>query len=142
MIGKAIEDLRVGDRAEFAKTISESDVYLYAGITGDLNPAHINEVYAAGTFFKTRIVHGMLLGGLISGVLGCKLPGPGTIYIRQDLEFLAPVHMGDTITAAVEVALIDLERKRVRMKTTCVNQDGTMVLSGEAVVSPPKKPKS
>ena len=142
MIGKTIEELRVGDKAEFTKTLSESDVYLYAGVTGDLNPAHVNEDYARKTFFKTRIVHGMLLGGLISGVLGNKLPGPGTIYIRQELDFLAPVRFGDTITAAVEIAEIDGEQKRVKLKTTCVNQEGTMVLKGEATVSPPKKPKS
>jgi len=141
MIGKTIEELRVGDRAEFTKTLSETDVYLYAGITGDLNPAHINEEYAGKTFFKTRIVHGMLLGGLISGVLGSRLPGPGTIYIRQDLQFLAPVRMGDTVTAAVEVAEINTEQKRVRLKTTCTNQEGSLVLEGEALVSPPKKAK-
>jgi 3-hydroxybutyryl-CoA dehydratase len=141
MVGKTIEELRVGDRAEFSKTLSETDVYLYAGVTGDLNPAHINEEYAGKTFFKTRIVHGMLLGGLISGVLGNKLPGPGTIYIRQEMDFLAPVRFGDTVTAAVEIAEINREKKRVTLKTTCVNQEGTVVLEGEAVVSPPKKPK-
>jgi 3-hydroxybutyryl-CoA dehydratase len=142
MIGKTIEDLRVGDRAEFSKTLSEADVYLYAGVTGDLNPAHIDEEYAKKTFFKTRIVHGMLLAGLISGVLGNKLPGPGTVYIRQELNFLAPVRIGDTITASVEIIEITAEAKRARVKTTCVNQEGTVVLDGEAIVSPPKKPKS
>jgi 3-hydroxybutyryl-CoA dehydratase len=142
MIGKTIEELRVGDRAEFSKTITETDVYLYAGVTGDLNPAHINEEYAKKTFFKTRIVHGMLLAGLISGVLGNKLPGPGTVYIRQELNFLAPVRMGDTITASVEILEIMAEAKRIRAKTTCVNQEGTLVLDGEAIVSPPKRPKS
>jgi 3-hydroxybutyryl-CoA dehydratase len=142
MIGKTLEELRVGDRAEFSKTISETDVYLYAGVTGDLNPAHINEEYAKKTFFKTRIVHGMLLAGLISGVLGNKLPGPGTVYIRQELNFLAPVRMGDTITASVEIIEIMAEAKRIRAKTTCVNQEGTLVLDGEAIVSPPKKPKA
>jgi 3-hydroxybutyryl-CoA dehydratase len=142
MIGKTIEELRVGDRAEFSKTITETDVYLYAGVTGDLNPAHINEEYAKKTFFKTRIAHGMLLAGLISGVLGNKLPGPGTVYIRQELNFLAPVRMGDTITASVEIIEIMAEAKRIRAKTTCVNQEGTLVLDGEAIVSPPKRPKS
>jgi 3-hydroxybutyryl-CoA dehydratase len=141
MIGKTIAELRVGDRAEFSKTITETDVYLYAGVTGDLNPAHINEEYAKRTFFKTRIVHGMLLAGLISGVLGNKLPGPGTVYIRQELNFLAPVRIGDTITASVEIIEITAEAKRVRAKTTCVNQEGTLVLDGEAIVSPPKRPK-
>jgi 3-hydroxybutyryl-CoA dehydratase len=141
MIGKTIEELQVGDRAEFSKTISEADVYLYAGITGDLNPAHMDEEYAKKTFFKSRIAHGMLLGGLISGVLGNKLPGPGTIYIRQEMEFLAPVRFGDTVTAAVEISEINREQKRVKVKTTCVNQEGTLVLTGEAVVSPPKRAK-
>jgi 3-hydroxybutyryl-CoA dehydratase len=142
MIGKTIDELNPGDRAEFSKTLSESDVYLYAGVTGDLNPAHINEEYAKKTFFKSRIVHGMLLAGLISGVLGNRLPGPGSIYIRQELNFLAPVLIGDTITASVEIIEVMTEAKRVRVKTTCVNQDGVMVLDGEAIVSPPKKPKA
>jgi len=139
--GKTIEDIHVGDAAEFAKTISESDIYLFAGITGDLNPAHINEAYAAKTFFKTRIAHGMLLGGFISAILGNQLPGPGTIYVRQELNFLAPVRMGDTITTRAEVLEIIAEKNRVRLKTTCVNQEGTMVLEGEAIVSPPKANK-
>jgi 3-hydroxybutyryl-CoA dehydratase len=141
MIGKTLQELRIGERAEFTKTISESDVYLYAGVTGDLNPAHINEEYAKKTFFKTRIVHGMLLGGLISGVLGNKLPGPGTIYLSQHLDFLAPVRIGDTITASIEVSEIMETEKRARLKTICVNQDGLKVLDGEALVSPPKAPK-
>lgn len=138
MMGKSIEELRVGDAAEFTKTISESDIYLYAGVTGDLNPAHINEAHAQQTFFKTRIAHGMLTAGFISAVLGMQLPGPGTIYLRQELNFLAPVRIGDTITARAEVAEIIAEKNRVRFKTTCVNQDGTLVLDGEAMVSPPK----
>jgi 3-hydroxybutyryl-CoA dehydratase len=142
VIGKTIEDLRVGERAEFTKTISESDVYLYAGVTGDLNPAHINEEYAKKTFFKTRIAHGMLLGGLVSAVLGNRLPGPGTVYIRQNMEFLAPVHIGDTITASVEVMEILQKVRRVKLRTKCVEQHGTTVLDGEALVSPPKKPKA
>lgn len=141
MIGKTIGELKVGDVAELAKTISESDIYLYAGITGDFNPAHINEAYAAKTFFKTRIAHGMLLGGFISAIIGTQLPGPGTIYIRQELNFVAPVRIGDTITARAEVAEIIGEKNRVRIKTTCVNQDGTLVLDGEAIVSPPKASK-
>ena len=138
MIGKTIDELKVGDVAEFAKTISEADVYMFAGVTGDLNPAHINESYAQKTFFKTRIAHGMLLAGFISAVIGTRLPGPGTIYIRQELNFLAPARMGDTITAQVEVAQVLTEKKRVVLKTTCINQEGTLVLDGEALVSPPK----
>jgi 3-hydroxybutyryl-CoA dehydratase len=142
MIGKTIEELGVGDRAEFAKTVSESDVYLYAGLTGDFNPAHINEPFAKKTFFKTRIAHGMLPAGFISTVLGTLLPGPGTIYMGQTLKFRAPVQMGDTITASAEVIEINAEKNRATLKTVCRNQNGVVVLDGEAVVSPPKAPRS
>jgi 3-hydroxybutyryl-CoA dehydratase len=141
MIGKTMNELNVGDAAEFSKTISESDVYLFAGITGDLNPAHINEAYAQKTFFKTRIAHGMLSAGFVSAVLGNQLPGPGSIYVRQELNFLAPMRIGDTITARVEVIEKNTEKNRVKLRTTCVNQDGTKVTEGEAVISPPKPPK-
>ncbi|MCK4533885.1 MAG: MaoC family dehydratase [Syntrophobacterales bacterium] len=141
MIGKTIDQIKVGDTAELSKTISETDVYLYAGISGDFNPAHINEVYAGKTFFKTRIVHGMLPAGFISAILGTELPGPGTIYIKQELKFLAPVHIGDTITARAEVVEVIAEKNRIRLKTTCSNQEGTIVLDGEATASPPRAPK-
>ena len=136
--GKTMAELNLGDFAEFSKTVSEADVYSYAGVTGDFNPAHINETYAAGTFFKGRIAHGMLAGGFISTVIGTILPGPGTIYIRQELNFIAPVRIGDTITARVEVMEKKVEKNRVRLRTRCVNQDGTLVVDGEALVSPPK----
>ena len=142
MIGKTINELNLGDRAEFTKTVSESDVYLYAGVTGDFNPAHINEPYAEKTFFKTRIAHGMLPAGFISAILGTRLPGPGTIYIGQTLNFTAPVHIGDTITASVEVAEIMADKNRIRLKTVCENQNGVIVLDGEAVVSPPKQSRA
>ena len=138
MIGKTIDELKIGDTAEFSKTVSESDIYQYAGVTGDFNPAHINEDYAKKTFFKTRIAHGMLSAGFISTVIGTKLPGTGSIYIKQDLNFLAPVRIGDTITARVEVTEIMDGKNRVRLKTVCVNQEGNPVLDGQAVVSPPK----
>ena len=141
MIGKTIDELKIGDSAEFTKTVSEADIYLYAGITGDFNPAHINEAYARETFFKTRIAHGMLSAGFISAVIGTKLPGTGTIYMKQDLSFLAPVRIGDTITARVEVIDVLAEKNRVKLKTTCVNQEGVQILDGEAVVSPPKPPR-
>lgn len=140
-IGKMIDEIRLHESAEFSKTISESDVYLYAGVTGDLNPAHIDEEYARQTFFKTRIAHGMLAAGLISAVLGTRFPGPGTVYVRQELSFLAPVRIGDTITARVEVIEILEDKKQIRLKTTCSRQDGTLVLDGEAVVSPPRPKK-
>jgi len=139
--GKSIDHLKVGDFAEFGKTVTETDIYLYAGITGDFNPAHVNEEFAKNTFFKTRIAHGMLTAGFISAIIANQLPGPGTIYIKQDLNFLAPVKIGDTITGRVEVLELISEKNRVRLKTTCVNQDGVMVLTGEGIVSPPKAPK-
>ncbi len=141
MIGRTIDEIHVGDTSEFTKTVSESDVYLYSGISGDTNPAHINEEYAKTTFFKTRVAHGMLSAGFISTVLGNRLPGAGTIYVKQELRFLAPVHMGDTITAKVEVLEVISEKNRVKLRTYCVNQDGTTILDGEALVSPPKAPK-
>jgi 3-hydroxybutyryl-CoA dehydratase len=139
MNGKSIEEMTIGDTAEFAKTVSESDIYQYAGVTGDFNPAHINEAYAANTFFKTRIAHGMLSAGFISNVLGNQLPGPGAVYIRQNLNFLAPVRIGDTIKAVVEVVDLDKDKNRVTLKTQCFNQDGTVVIDGEAALSPTKK---
>ena len=139
--GKSIDKLQVGDAAEFAKTVSETDIYLYAGITGDFNPAHVNENYAKNTFFKTRIAHGMLTAGFISAIIANQLPGTGTIYLKQELSFLAPVHIGDTITARVEILELNTEKNRVRLKTTCSNQDGVTVLDGFGLVSPPKAPK-
>jgi 3-hydroxybutyryl-CoA dehydratase len=138
MIGLTYEQLEVGDSSEFSKTVSESDVYMYAGISGDLNPAHINEAYAAGTYFKNRIAHGMLSAGFISAVIGMQLPGPGTIYMGQTLRFLAPVRIGDTVTARVELVEKIDDKKRVRLATTCRNQEGTQLISGEALVSPPR----
>jgi 3-hydroxybutyryl-CoA dehydratase len=141
MIGKTIEELKVGDTARFSKTVSESDVYLFAGLTGDLNPAHVNEDYAKDTFFKTRIAHGMLSASFISTVIGTMLPGPGTVYMGQQVSFMAPVKFGDTVTAIVEVVEIMIDKKRVRLKTYCINQENTTVVDGEALVSPPRTPK-
>jgi 3-hydroxybutyryl-CoA dehydratase len=138
MIGKTIDQIKLGDKADFQKTITETDVYLFAGITGDLNPAHINQVAAEQTMFKGRIVHGMLVSGLISTVLGMYLPGPGTIYLGQEVKFMAPVRMGDTIKAEVEVVEIIAEKNRIKLKTTCYNQDNKVVIDGLATVMPPK----
>jgi 3-hydroxybutyryl-CoA dehydratase len=142
MIGKTFDQLAIGDTDRFSKTVTDTDIYLFAGVTGDFNPAHIDEAYAQGTFFKTRIAHGMLSAGFISAVIGTRLPGPGTVYMRQTLDFLAPVRIGDTVTATVEVIEKMADKKRVRLKTTCVNQEGTRVLAGEALVSPPRPPKT
>lgn len=133
-----VYDMKVGDKASFSKTVSESDVYLFAGISGDLNPAHINQVHAEGTMFKGRIAHGMLSAAFISTVLGTVLPGPGTIYIAQELRFTAPVRFGDTVTATVSVSELDKENNIAKLETVCVNQSGTIVIKGTATVMPPK----
>ncbi|MBV1758113.1 MAG: MaoC family dehydratase [Dethiosulfatibacter sp.] len=122
----------------FVKTISESDVYLFAGITGDFNPAHINEEYARESVFKTRIAHGMLTASLISTVLGTKLPGPGTIYLSQDTKFLKPVLIGDTIAAIVKIVDLNKEKNKVKLETICINQKNETVLEGFALVKAPK----
>lgn len=137
--GKTIEELQIGLSARFSKTITEADVYLFAGITGDLNPAHVDEEFAKNTFFKTRIAHGMLTAGFISTIIGTMLPGPGSIYIRQEVNFLKPVRIGDTVTATAEVAEVMAEKKRVRLNTFCTNQNGEVVLDGLAIVSPPRR---
>lgn len=139
MLGKSIDEIKVGDYATFQKTISETDVYMYAGISGDINPAHVNEEFMKDSMFKGRIVHGMLTAGLISAVLGTQLPGPGTIYLSQDLKFKAPVRFGDTIEAKVKVDEMIVEKNRIICETICTNQEGTVVLSGYATVMPPKK---
>ena len=133
-----IQEMKIGDHASVTKTVSETDVYLFAGITGDLNPAHTNEVAASKTMFKTRIAHGMLGAGFISAVLGMYLPGPGTIYMGQELKFTKPVDIGDTVTATATVEEIILEKNRVILDTTVVNQDGEVVIKGKATVMPPK----
>lgn len=138
-LGKTVSEMNVGDFATFTKTVSESDVYQFAGVTGDLNPAHINHEFASNSIFKERIAHGMLSAGFISAVLGTKLPGPGTIYLKQELAFLAPVKIGDTVTAKVEVKDLNQEKNRVVLRTLCTNQNGKEVLDGEAVMMPPKK---
>ena len=138
MKGYTIKELEVGQSASISKTVAESDVYLYAGITGDLNPAHVNEEFAKGSMFKERIAHGMLSAGFISAVMGMHLPGPGAIYIGQTLKFTAPVKIGDTITATVEVIEKFEEKNRIKLKTTCTNQDGVVVIDGEATIMPPK----
>ena len=127
-------ELQVGQSAEFTKTVTETDVVMYAGITGDFNPMHINEEYARHSQFSGRIAHGMLTAGFISAVLGMKLPGEGSIYMNQTLRFTKPVRIGDTITARIEVIELFPEKKRVRLATTCRNQNGDSVLAGEALV--------
>ncbi len=134
--GKTIDQLNIGDRASISKLITERDVIRFAELTGDINPIHMDKLYAEQTVFGERIAHGMLTASLISAVLGIKLPGPGNIYVSQSLKFRAPVKFGDIIEAEVEVVEKILERNRVHLKTTCRNQDGTVVLEGEAIVIP------
>ncbi|AGF55853.1 MULTISPECIES: MaoC family dehydratase [Clostridium] len=138
MNGLTIKELNIGDKASFQKTITETDVYLYAGITGDLNPAHINQVEAEKTMFQGRIAHGMLTAGLVSAVLGMQLPGPGSIYLGQELKFVAPVKIGDTIKAEVEVIEKFEDKNRIKLSTICTNQNGVEVLVGVANIMPPK----
>jgi 3-hydroxybutyryl-CoA dehydratase len=125
-------DLKIGMKASVAKTITETDVVLYAGITLDTNPAHLNEEHAKNTMFKKRIAHGMLTAGLVSAVLGTKLPGEGSIYLGQELRFKAPVYMGETITAEAEIIELIDEKNQIILQTTCTNQDGKVVLDGKA----------
>ena len=131
---KTFDEIQLGEKASFSKTISETDMYLFAGITGDFNPLHINEGYAKNTIFKGRIAHGILTAGLISAVLGTKLPGLGSIYLSQTLKFKAPVRIWDTITAEIEVVEKIEEKSNVRLKTICKNQEGRVVIDGEAIV--------
>jgi 3-hydroxybutyryl-CoA dehydratase len=128
---------KVGDSAEITKIFSEEDVFLFAGITGDRNPVHISKEYAAASRFGERIVHGILTAGLISAVIGMKLPGPGCLYVSQTLNFLGPVKIGDEITAVAEIVEV-ISEKRLRIRTRCFNQRKDTVLDGEAIIIPPR----
>ncbi len=134
ILKRKYSDIKVGDKASISKTITEHDIYTYAGLVGDFNPVHVNEEEARKTMFGGRIAHGMLVAGFISTVLGTGLPGAGTIYLEQSLKFLAPVRIGDTVTAEVEVIEKFDEKKRMRLRTRVYNQDGKVVVDGEALV--------
>ena len=138
MTGKTIQQLQVGDKAELRKTFIEEDVAEFARVSGDSNPAHMDENYAKTTQFKTRIVHGMLAGSLFSALLGTDLPGVGTIYTGQTLKFTRPVHFGEEITASVTVKELNEERNRAVFECLAVNPQGEPVIIGEATVMPPK----
>ncbi len=138
MDGHVFEDLAIGMTASVAKTITEADILLYAAVSTDTNPVHIDAEAAEQSLFKGRIAHGMLSAGLISAALGTRLPGPGTIYLSQSLRFRAPVRPGDTVTATVAVTALDAERKRVTLKTTCFVK-GKPVIEGEALVQVPAR---
>jgi len=137
--GKSIDELRVGDSAQISKTITEGDIELFARVTGDFNPVHLDQAYAEKTMFKGRIAHGLLSVGLLSSILGNILPGYGTIYLSQEVKFLAPVRIGDTITARVEVIELIPEKNKAKFRTTCINQDGKMVVDGVAWGMPSKR---
>ena len=129
-----IDEIQVGQVAEMAKTVTEADVTLVAGVTGDFNPVHVDAEVAAQSRFGERIAHGMLSAGFISAVLGMRLPGTGSIYLSQSLRFTKPVRIGDTVTARVEVVEVLATKRRVRLATVCRNQQGETVVEGEAVV--------
>jgi len=123
-----------GQKASFTKTITETDISVFAGLTGDFNPIHVDAEYARRSRFGERIAHGLLTAGLISTVLGMHLPGPGGIFVSQTLRFRGPVRIGDTITAVAEVVAFQQEKRLLTLRTSCVNQQGETVLEGESVV--------
>lgn len=129
-----IKDIKVGDRDSFTKTVTETDVYNFAGISGDFNPAHIDEAYAKETMFKGRIAHGVLGVSFISTVLGTLLPGPGSVYLGQEVKFLKPVYYNDTITATCTVTEIIEEKNRIILETVCTNQNDEVVITGSASI--------
>jgi 3-hydroxybutyryl-CoA dehydratase len=133
------EDLAVGQTASLGKTITEADILMYAAVSTDTNPLHLNAEAAKASIFGERIAHGMLSAGLISAVLGTTLPGPGTIYLGQTLRFRRPVKIGDTVTATVEVTALDPIKKQATLKTVCT-VNGKVVIDGEAQVQPPGRP--
>ena len=126
--------LQPGDKASRTTPITDEMIRLFAGLTGDTNPVHLDEAYAAGTRFGRRIAHGMIAAGLISATLANDLPGPGTVYLSQTLQFKAPVYPDDTITTTVEVKSVRPDKPIVTLITTCKNQSDAVVLTGEAVV--------
>jgi len=137
--GYYFDDLEVGTTGVFGKTVTEADITNFAGVSGDTNPVHLNAEFAATTRFGARIAHGMLSASFISAVLGTKLPGPGCIYLSQNLKFVAPVNIGDTVVAHVTVTELRPEKRRAMLKTVCTVGE-TVVIDGEAMVYvPPRK---
>jgi 3-hydroxybutyryl-CoA dehydratase len=126
--------LTIGGKATRTQTVTDEMIHTFATLTGDTNPVHLDDAYAATTRFGRRIAHGMIAAGLISAALANDLPGPGTVYLSQMLNFKAPVYPGDTITATIEVKALHASKPIATLATTCANQDGAVVLEGEAVV--------
>lgn len=135
--GYTIKELKLGQTASLTKTITDADVHIFAGLTGDMNPVHLDDVYAKCSIFQRRIVHGGFISALFSNLLGTSLPGIGTIYLKQESKFIKPVFIGDNLTIKVEVVELDLVKKRAKLLTTAVNQDEDVVVTGHAVVIPP-----
>ena len=138
MNGLYLEDLKPGMSAMFGKTVTDADIVAFAGVSGDTNPIHLHDGFARTTRFGQRIAHGMLSGSFISTVIGTKLPGPGAVYISQTMNFMAPVLIGETIKAVATSTAIDEKRRRVTLKTQCLNGD-KVVIDGEAVVLVPRR---
>ncbi len=136
---KTYEEINIGDSASTKRTLTQKDIQLFAIVTGDMNPAHLDEAYAKTDIFHQIVGHGMWTGSMFSTLLGMRLPGLGTIYLSQTLKFLAPVHIGDEITASVKVTKKDDEHKHVTLETLCVNGKGEKILEGVAVVLPPSE---
>jgi 3-hydroxybutyryl-CoA dehydratase len=139
--GYYFDDLQEGMSEVFSKTITEADLLMFAGVSGDTNPIHLDQDFASRTMFEGRIAHGMLTASLVSTVLGTKLPGPGAVYVTQNLRFLAPVRIGDTVIARAAVKVLNEERKRVTLETVCLVGE-TKVLDGEAMLMVPRRPKN
>jgi 3-hydroxybutyryl-CoA dehydratase len=139
MQGLFLEDLSLGQSAELIRTVDEAAIVAFAAVTGDENPVHLDEAYAATTPFKTRIAHGMLSAAYISALIAGKLPGPGAIYMSQALKFTRPVKIGDVVTARATITAIDAEKGRVTLETVC-EVDGKAVLEGEALIMVPRRP--
>ena len=136
--GYAFEELQVGMTAVYGKTVTDADILMFAGVSGDTNPVHLNQEYAAATMFKGCIAHGLLSAGFISAALGTRLPGPGCVYVAQSLRFKAPVRAGDTVYARVTVAKLIPEKRMVEMKTQCLIGD-KVVIDGEATLLVPAR---
>jgi 3-hydroxybutyryl-CoA dehydratase len=130
----AYDEIKTGDEASLSRTITEAHIVSFAGVTGDVNPVHVDAEYAKQTMFGERIAHGMLMAGLISAVLGTQLPGPNSIYLGQELKFTAPVKIGDTVTVTATVTEKRDDKKIIKLRTTVSNQRGEMVVDGGAVV--------
>ncbi len=136
---KTFDEITIGDCATLARTLTKQDIQMFAAVTGDMNPAHLDEAYAKTDIFHEIVGHGMWTASMFSVLLGMQLPGPGTLYLGQTLKFLKPVHLGDTITAMVKAVAKDDKHKHITFQTLCTNQDGQTVLEGEALVLAPSE---